>query len=118
MASAWGNSWGIAWGDSWGEVAPIPVVADEQAHGGFLAPAADHKARVRRERERLGIIPKRVEKVIQRVALEQIPDDSARIEALIRAIEASNRTYKAIYAERLRQVMARLDEEEALLLLM
>lgn len=118
MASAWGSSWGSAWGDAWGAVAAATEI--ERAYGGFIAPARDHQKRIKQERERLGILPQRVQQAIRQVALEHVTEPDGAEEDLRRAIEAANRTYKALYAELLRQEMKRLqdDEEDAIFLLM
>lgn len=117
MASAWGDSWASAWGDAWGST-PTVVVAEGGGGGILHVGRTRTREQVRAERERVGILPQRVQQVIRQVALETTPQNA---EADLRCeLEAANRTYKALYAEILRREMQRLqdDEEEALLLLM
>lgn len=67
-------------------------------------------------RERFGVIPKAVEKIINRVAVEQHaePDDSVQVEALIAALERKNQVYKDLYAEVLKKQI-RAEAERALM---
>lgn len=88
-----------------------PFIPQVTGGGGWIleAPAGrGKKERVREERERLGIIPKAVEKVIAKVVEQQIALPERNLDAALhRALERKNLAYKALYAEVVRLEMAR-----------
>lgn len=114
MASAWGSSWGSAWGSSWGVTSP--VVVDTGGGGGiFHLDRRRTKDELRADRERFGVIPKKVEQVIQRLALA--PDSSVE-KALETELKRLRLVYRDRYAELLRYEIQRRDEDEIVLLLL
>lgn len=107
---------------------PPPVVAASYS-GGWERYAFDiptgrrrSKAELQLERERLGILPKRVKQVIAKVAEQQCHEPTNPEAALHRALDRLHLAYRAYYAEVLRKQMqemrCREEEEVTLLLLM
>lgn len=71
------------------------------------------KEEVERERERMGIIPKRAKKIIKRVAREAVADAEAiKVQRLIAELEAAHLQYEAWYAELLQKRYDKLLHEE------
>lgn len=99
----------------------------EQPTGGgrshHRAPSAkDHidraqreRERIRLERERLGIIPKKIRRVISKIAQKQVAEHEPlgiRFEQLRRAVEAANYVYKPSYFELFQAQVARAIVEQ------
>jgi hypothetical protein len=102
---------------------PGPPVVEGGGGGGFFhIGAGQTKEGRRKERERLGILPKAVEKVIAQVAERKVAQPDLQLDAALhRALDRKALAYRALYAEILRQRIAQIereDEEVALLLLM
>ena len=95
--------------------------------GGYVdLPTGRRRSRDERDkqREELGIIPKKAAAVIVKEAKKQAPilddADDARIDRLIAAIEAVGLKYRVAYEELLREQIRQemQDEEDAMLLLL
>lgn len=80
------------------------------------------KEELREERERLGILPRRVAQVIQKIAVQQVQEPTNPDAALHRALDRLHLAYRAYYAEVLRKQIEierqQREDEEVLLLLM
>ncbi len=95
------------------------VVVQQQPSGGWVLPLpGKSRKRVHEERIALGILPEPVQEVVRALTptttIQEAPD------RLLAALERQNIEFKALYAEVLRQEIARQAEEEevAILLLM
>lgn len=81
----------------------------------FLPTGRGKRERVQAEREQLGIVPKAVAKVIERVVERKIADPDLAIErALHQALERKALAYRAYYAEVLRRELEARRQIEAL----
>lgn len=94
----------------------LPFVDTSGGGGGIfeLPTGRGKRERIHAERERLGIIPKAVAKVIEQVAERKVADPELVIErALHLALERKALAYRAYYAEALRQRIEAKREIEA-----
>jgi hypothetical protein len=90
---------------------------------GLPTPRTRTKSEVKAERERLGIIPAKAQKVVEQVARQEHEEpENEWLPALHAALERKNIAYRALYAELLKQeihrIQAQEEEEIALVLLM
>ncbi len=112
------------WADGvWYEGPPIPPTPPAQQYsGGYDIPTGRRKskAKLRREREEWGVLPKKAKALIIHVAAQQVeqPDNSPH---LIAAFERAELAYKAQYAilyqREVDRRLAMMREEEEFLLL-
>ena len=118
-AGVWATT---VWADGvWFEGTPPPVVT-QTFSGGWDLPARKRRTKqeIREDREKWGVLPKKVKQLIISVAVQHVeePDTTA---PLIAAFERAELAYKAQYAELYRmEVLRQLDmmrEEEEFMLL-
>ena len=116
MQGAYQSSVGIS------GAAPVPPVVVTPNSGGYDLYTGRKKTayEVRKDREKFGVIPKKVEKIIERVAVQYVDNQDSNYENMLHAaLERQNQAYKALYLEVLRNKIAEeLEEEEVTLLLM
>ena len=90
-----------------------------QYSGYWPEPKIRTKKELKAERERLGIIPKKVEKVIERVAVQYLERPDANAENMLHAaLERQNLAYRALYFELLKLKIAEDDDEDDVLLML
>jgi hypothetical protein len=104
--------------------APVPVT-DQPAGGSERHRVYPRwprtKEQIRKEREALGIIPVKVERVIEKVAAAVVDDQVAASKALHREFERNRIAYRALYAEILRlkiELKRRQQDDEVAVLML
>jgi len=117
----------LAFQPAYQQVSGTPSGGAHYTGGWYDLPTGRRKSKkeLRKEREAWGILPKEVQTVIKRVAVQYVeePDTSeADTEALILAFSRAELSYKAQYAELYRQqvqnILLQMKEDEEIFLLL
>lgn len=97
-----------------GDISGCAVAPSVRSSGGYFdLPTGRKKTKeqIRKERERFGIIPKKVAKVVARVA-QRIDDPDNAADALMEALQDEGLKYLERYVEFLKHEMKQRDDEE------